>query len=208
MNSGDVRHSDLHFLNELFFDWRGFLNVQDPFSSIFEDGISWETQSKNVGFPDSANKFLYWYSCWILPKKFPSAGINSSIFIGRNTPPKSIPNGYLWKRDEIFEWNVSSSNYHFVSKRTCLIFPVAGDFFFWNMLSLVVVEEPLKVIVWLPWVIGAAKCPCGNFRRAEDVGSAGAPWTPSVPLWNESLISTTSPHVSNEKRRPLVGWVV
>ena len=40
MNSGDVRHSDLHFLNELFFDWRGFLNVQDPFSSIFEDGIS------------------------------------------------------------------------------------------------------------------------------------------------------------------------
>lgn len=122
-------------------------------------------------------------------KKFPSAGINSSIFIGRNTPPKSIPNGYLWKRDEIFEWNVSSSNYHFVSKRTCLIFPVAGDFFFWNMLSLVVVEEPLKVIVWLPWVIGAAKCPCGNFRRVEDVGSAGAPWTPSVP-GNESLIST------------------
>ena len=89
-----------------------------------------EKPNQKMWEPDSANKFLYWYSCWILPKKFPSAGINSSIFIGRNTPPKSIPNGYLWKRDEIFEWNVSSSNYHFVSKRDMFNFSGCWGFFF------------------------------------------------------------------------------
>ena len=87
---------------------------------------------KMWGSPTSANKFLYWYSCWILPNKSPfSWDFNSSDFSSVGIHPRKGNTEWIpyWKRDEIFEWNVSSSNYHFVSKGTCLIFPVAGDFF-------------------------------------------------------------------------------